>query len=345
MNISRIQIRMFFSIIIIDFPSNFAATRDTTDPSIVKFSWQSSSSSLSLVEGYTITIFSPDGNDILQTVPVSSSTTNSIEVIGLDPQQEISATISATSTAPTSAGLESDSIVIPVTTTRQCKPAIGHTFTLCLARLRRDGEDNSSCDCDTAGFHEAAIDQLLQSDCINSAECLSPMNSSDTSSCECKAPGKERSSKNRKPKKEMTNNKPEKTNGGKPAKINEPKNGRMEKPGHDKTPMIEVCIEGTLMCGSCEAADARRRRNIEKRLRFKRKPSRNEKTKSTEKTKSGTLPSLSSLKNACQSSGISVQGINFNIKKSNIKERNFYCGDELVTETDKCGKNKSMHSL
>ncbi len=254
-----------------------------------------------------------------------------MDVTGLDPQQEVTATIMATSASPASIISASDPVIVPTSTSpsdNMCMPGKGYKFNLCLKRLRNAGEDNSSCDCDNVGFRQAAIDQLLQSDCINSGECTSPMILSDESTCKCKSPSKKESSK-------IKNEKSKKREKSK--KMKEQKE-KTKGPESSKTPrenMVEVCLKGTLLCGSCNAAEIRDRRNIQSQLRFKRKHS------STKKETSKSISRLSG--SVCQSDGISVEGNQFSVKKFSIgKGRNFYCGNTIVTETDKCGKKNPV---
>ena len=207
------------------------------------------------VDGYTITIFSMDGT-VVETVSVSPSTETSTVVMNLNTDQQLSAVISPTNGTSNVVGSSSDPIMIPTASdmttpdnngtnnmtngTDQCKPAQAFTFKLCL-------KNTTSCDCNVTGFVNATIDSFLQSSCIqNSTECSSPMILDDVD-CICRESKEKTKSKRRDEKSPSKRGRGKGKKMGKKGKDKTMKTGRMD----DETTM-EVCVEGTLLCGSCD---------------------------------------------------------------------------------------------
>ena len=113
--------------------------------------------------------------------------------------------------------------------------------------ILRDDENVTSCDCNVIGFGNAAINNLLQSSCIqNSTECSSPMILHEVDDCICES--KEKTKSKRRDEKSSGRGKGKKK--GKKGKDKTMKTGRMDDMDDETT--IEVCVEGTLLCGSCD---------------------------------------------------------------------------------------------
>ena len=305
-----------------------------------------------LVDGYTITISSMDGT-VVETVSVPSTETSTI-VMNLDTNQMLSAVISPTSSTPNVNISSSDPIMIPTANdmmtpdnngtnntngTDQCKPAQGFTFKLCLTRSLRDDENATSCDCNVTGFGNAAIDNLLQSSCIqNSTECSSPMILHEVDDCICESKKKTKSKK-----KSPGRGKGKKK--GKKGKDKTMKTGRMD--DMDDETNIEVCVEGTLLCGSCDPMMETTPKQMTGGRKGRPRPQPGSPSQGDGRPRGrrqgrqrgrGGRPRSGTLRLDEDCPGmLSVQGSDYTTELKVDKKSNRYCGD-VQTTADSCGK-------
>ena len=145
--------------------------------------------------------------------------------------------------------------------------------------------------------------------------------------------------------------KSEKTPGKKGMKEKSAKKEKTTK--KEKTPdeeFIEMCLKGTLLCGSCDPVEeSRRRREVPKRkLRFRRRHSGQMESSPMEKSSMEKSPMKkgqtekspkATLINNCPDV-LSIQGTDYSITgKIKLGRRHtFFCGEMQVEETDTCGK-------
>ena len=209
---------------------------------------------------------------------------------------------------------------------------------VCLRReLTEMEDDNITCDCNITGFAQSVFDAVFNTTCISEEKCSSPILRGEECFCygETEKTGKtaktSRKSKEKSGCKDKKKSK-DKSKAKSKAKSKEKTAGKCQTDATDSAAI--VCVKGTLVCGSCDAAGAQRRKrdNIRGHLRFSRKTS----TKycgTNKKTKSG-------LHHNCANCMVSVENNNYDVTKIKVdKTRNFFCGDTPVRRNDRCGKN------
>ena len=333
-------------------PTGVTGIRDPSDPTRATITWIPSSDPS--VTGYIIAIQNTDTRTIV--IDSVDSTTTTIDIPDLDPNNGYIVTVTAFGESGANAtflSFPSDPATIPAVDSgdSQCQAAKGHQVEICVRRNLQEGDEGCECENQQAGFMQAVFEEVLLGTGSLADNCSDPMVNADRFNCKDRegTPRRENSrersrersretSRGRRTKSNKEKSNKEKSNKEKSNKEKSKKEKSNRRNEKTKTnvgsgiqgPFVEVCVNGYVMCDSCETFNAPvGKRFINRRLRERR-------TKKTKKEKSG---SVSRIVNDVQGRSVEVGGKQYSVAKVRPgREMTFFCGITMVDEGTACGK-------
>ena len=324
-------------------PTGVTGIRDPSDPTRATITWVSSSDPS--VTGYIIAIGNTDSGTIV--IDSVNSTTTTINIPNLDPNNGFIVTVTAFGESGPFLSLPSDPVTIPAVDIgdSQCQAAKGHQVEICVRRALQEGDEGCECENEQAGFMQAVFEEVLLGTGSLADNCSYPMVNADRFKCKERegTPRRENSrERSRERSKETSRGRSRgtKTKSNKEKSNKEKSNRRNEKTMTNvgsgmQGPFVEVCVNGYVMCDSCETFNAQvGKRFINRRLRERR-------TKKPKKEKSGVTKSRSVARivNDVQGRSVEVGGKQYSVAKVKPgRDMAFFCGITMVDEGTACGK-------